>query len=39
MALENNLKPELLAGDNQYQCEICGKKVDADKGMKFEKIP
>ena len=39
MALENNLKPETLEGDNQYFCSVCGKKVDAHKGMKFGKCP
>lgn len=39
MALENSLKPEILDGDNQYQCENCAKKQDAEKGMKFGKCP
>lgn len=39
MALENNLKPETLDGDNQYECSQCQKKCDAKKGMKFGKCP
>ena len=39
MAIENNLKPETLDGDNQYFCEVCAKKVDAKKGMKLTKCP
>jgi len=39
MAIENNLKPETLDGDNQYMCEKCEKKVDAEKGVKFDKCP
>lgn len=33
------MKPELLSGDNQYQCEPCQKKCDAEKGIKIEKVP
>ena len=33
MALENFMKPEKLEGDNKYECEVCAKKVDAEKGM------
>lgn len=39
MAIENYLKPELLDGDNQYQCDTCAKKVDAAKGLKMENCP
>ena len=39
MALENYIKPELLNGDNQYFCEQCQKKVDAEKGLKLTKCP
>ena len=35
MALENYIKPEVLEGDNQYNCEICATKVDAEKGIKL----
>lgn len=31
--------PETLQDDNQYQCEVCNKKVDAIKGQKFGKLP
>lgn len=39
MALENYLKPDRLTDDNQYHCEKCAKKVDADKGLKLSKCP
>ncbi len=39
MAIENYLKPELLSGQNQYFCEVCNKKVDADRGVKLSKLP
>lgn len=39
MAIENYLKPEVLEGQNQYQCGCCEKKVDALKGMKIDKLP
>ena len=39
MALENYLKPEMLEGDNQYACEPCDCKVDAEKGLKLERCP
>ena len=35
MALENYIKPEVLEGDNQYNCELCATKVDAEKGIKL----
>lgn len=39
MALENYIKPELLDGGNQYFCEGCGCKRDAEKGIKLTKGP
>jgi ubiquitin carboxyl-terminal hydrolase 47 len=39
MALENYIKPERLDGGNQYFCEICNKKVNAEKGLKLTKCP
>ena len=39
MALENYLKPDILDGDNQYECSDCKKKVDAQKGLKLGKCP
>lgn len=39
MALENYIKPELLNGDNQYFCEKCNKKKDAEKGIKLTHGP
>lgn len=38
-SLEYFLKPEVLDGDNQYCCQSCHKKVDAVKGLKFERLP
>ena len=39
MAIENYLKPDVLDGDNQYQCSGCNKKADALKGLKLTKCP
>ncbi len=39
MALENYIKPEKLDGNNQYQCEVCKKKVNAEKGLKLTVSP
>lgn len=39
MAIENYHKPELLEGDNKYECSQCNKKVDALKGLKLTKCP
>lgn len=39
MALENYLKPDVLDGDNQYECSGCEKKQDAFKGLKIESCP
>ena len=39
MALENYIKPEQLTEDNQYFCESCDHKVDADKGIKLISVP
>jgi len=39
MALSNYIKVELLEKDNQYSCDICKKKVNAKKYIKFEKLP
>lgn len=38
-SLEYFLKPEVLDGDNQYYCQACAKKVDAVKGLKFDRLP
>jgi len=37
-ALYKFVQPEVLDKDNQYNCEKCGKKVDAIKGLKIEKL-
>jgi len=39
MALENYIKPEILEGPNAYFCEVCDKKVSAEKGIKLVKGP
>ena len=39
MALENYLKPEILADSNSYACETCNKRVEARKGLSFERLP
>ena len=33
------MKPEMLQGDNKYKCDPCDKKVNAEKGIKIEKVP
>lgn len=38
-ALRAFIQPEILNGNNQYSCEICQKKCDAHKGLKFSKFP
>ena len=30
---------EHLNGDNQYQCDVCTKKVDAQRGVRFSHLP
>ena len=35
MALENYIKPEMLEGNNQYMCQDCDQKRDAEKGIKL----
>ena len=39
MAFMNFIKPEKLEGDNQYFCEKCNKKVNAEKYTSFEYFP
>ena len=39
MAFMNFIKPEKLEGDNQYFCEKCNKKVDAEKFSQFNSFP
>mmetsp|Transcript_30817 Transcript_30817/g.87180 ORF Transcript_30817/g.87180 Transcript_30817/m.87180 type:complete len:1193 (+) Transcript_30817:269-3847(+) len=38
-SLANALKPELLTGDNQYQCSNCNRKVDAERQLKLRSLP
>lgn len=37
--LANYFKPESLTEENQYACEPCGTKRDADKGTRLDKVP
>ena len=39
VGLQRYLKPETLSGTNQYYCESCDKKVDAERGVKLIKLP
>ena len=39
MAFMNSIKPEKLEGPNQYFCEKCQKKVDAEKYSQFVSFP
>ena len=38
-ALFKYLCPEILEGDNAYQCSGCNKKVTASKGSRLERLP
>jgi ubiquitin carboxyl-terminal hydrolase 47 len=38
-ALTEFITPETLSESNQYDCERCGKKCDAHKGLKFTSFP
>ncbi|XP_018012833.1 ubiquitin carboxyl-terminal hydrolase 47 isoform X3 [Hyalella azteca] len=38
-ALRAFVAPELLTGNNQYQCSRCNEMCDAHKGLKFTKYP
>lgn len=38
-ALRYYLGADVLTGDNQYECEACGKLSDARKGQKFKELP
>lgn len=37
--LEKYLTPEILSDDNQWNCDQCGTKVDAFKGLQFSRLP
>lgn len=37
--LANYFKPEDMSGENQYECEPCKTKRDADKGIRLDKVP
>ena len=39
MAILNYIKPEKLENSNQYFCEKCNKKVNAEKYLQFKKLP
>lgn len=39
-AFQNLINPEILEGNNKYECAHCKKKVEkASKGQKFKKLP
>jgi len=38
-ALEALLKPERLRGADQYHCDRCACKVDAERGVSFRRLP
>lgn len=38
-ALLGMITPEILDGDNKVECEICGMKTEAKKGVKIAKFP
>ncbi len=38
-AIRKFVTPEELSGDNQWFCETCGVKVDAQKGMGLQSLP
>lgn len=38
-SLNEYVKPEILDKDNQWFCEDLERKVDAEKGLKFKKLP
>jgi len=38
-AIAQYIKPEILDGDNKYACDACGKRCDADKGLKLVRLP
>lgn len=37
--LDKYLSPEILSDDNQWNCDQCGTKVDAFKGLQFSRLP
>jgi uncharacterized UBP type Zn finger protein len=39
LSLQRYIKPELLDEENLYACGACGKKVRAQRGVKFIKLP
>ncbi|KAL4440027.1 hypothetical protein ABPG75_003028 [Micractinium tetrahymenae] len=38
-SLASMLFPEMLEGDNQYQCDFCGHKVDATRQLELRSLP
>ncbi|KAI1718547.1 ubiquitin carboxyl-terminal hydrolase domain-containing protein [Ditylenchus destructor] len=38
-ALRAFIKPEVLSGNNQYNCETCSSKQDAEKGLRITQFP
>lgn len=39
LGLQRYMKPEILDQDNLYKCEACNKKVQAERGVRFLKMP
>lgn len=39
LSLQRYIKPQLLDQDNLYDCSVCQKKVRAQRGIKFIKLP
>ena len=38
-ALRQLLTPEPMVGAEQYECEVCGKKTDAERGVQLVRLP
>jgi len=39
LAIQRYMKPEILDQDNMYFCDKCQKKVSAERGVRFLKMP
>merc|ERR1712054_214339 len=38
-SLRESLRPEQMVGDEQYQCDCCGRKTDAERGVELTSLP
>ena len=38
-SLARFVAPELLTGDNRWECDTCGVKVDAEKALRIASLP